>query len=76
MVSLNVIVVIQFKWALHFFMMQILTSHISHMPFKQPLLQGQSPFQAFFGQPPNYLKLKNFGCVCYPFTWPYNSNKM
>ncbi len=41
-----------------------------------PLLQTKSPFEALFGQTPNYLKLKKFGCLCYPLTRPYNSNKM
>ena len=41
-----------------------------------PLLHGKSPLEVLFGQPPNYLKFKKFGCICYPFTRPYNSNKM
>ena len=41
-----------------------------------PLLQNRSPYEALFGQKPNYLKLKKFGCLCYPLTQPYNSNKM
>jgi len=42
-----------------------------------PLLQGKSLFEVLFGQPPNYLKfLKKIGCICYPLTRPYNSNKM
>jgi hypothetical protein len=41
-----------------------------------PLLHQKSPYEALFGQTPNYLKLKKFGCVCYPLTRAYNSNKM
>ena len=41
-----------------------------------PLLQNKSPYEALFGQKPNYLKLKKFGCLCYPLTRAYNSNKM
>jgi hypothetical protein len=41
-----------------------------------PLLQHKSPFEALFGQTPSYLKFKKFGCICYPLTRPYNSNKM
>ena len=41
-----------------------------------PLLQEKSPFEVLFGQTPNYLKFKKIGCICYPLTRPYNSNKM
>nr|BAM42649.1 Polyprotein [Arabidopsis thaliana] len=41
-----------------------------------PLLQLQSPFQKLFGQPPNYEKLKVFGCACYPWLRPYNRHKL
>ena len=41
-----------------------------------PLLHEKSPFEVLFGQTPNYLKLKKFGCICYPLTRPYNSKKM
>ena len=41
-----------------------------------PLLQEKSPFEVLFVQTPNYLKLKNFGCIWYPLTRPYNSNKL
>jgi transposase InsO family protein len=41
-----------------------------------PLLHGKSPLEVLFGQPPNYLKLKKFRCICYPLTRPYNSNKI
>ena len=41
-----------------------------------PLLKNKSPFEALFGQSPNYLKFKRFGCICYPLMRAYNSNKM
>ena len=41
-----------------------------------PLLKNKSPFEALFGQKPNYLKLKTFGCICYPYTRPYNTHKL
>ncbi|KAJ0111782.1 hypothetical protein Patl1_03222 [Pistacia atlantica] len=41
-----------------------------------PLLQHRSPFEALFGQKPNYLKLKSFGCLCFPLTRPYNTHKL
>ena len=41
-----------------------------------PLLQNKSPFEALFGQRPNYLKLRKFGCLCYPLTKPYNTHKL
>ena len=50
----------------------------SYLINRQPalILQEKSPFEVLFGQTPNYLKLKKFGCICYPLTQPYNSNKM
>lgn len=41
-----------------------------------PLLNNKSPFEALFHQTPNYLKLKKFGCLCFPLTKPYNTNKL
>jgi hypothetical protein len=41
-----------------------------------PLLQNKTPFEILFRQPPNYLKLKKFGCRCFPLTKPYNTNKL
>ena len=41
-----------------------------------PLLQNCSPCEYLFGQLPNYLKLRKFGCLCYPLTRPYNTNKL
>ena len=51
----------------------------SYLINRQPtsLLQHKSPFEALFEQTPSYLKLKKkIGCLCYPLTRPYNSNKM
>ena len=53
---------------------QIASYLINRQP--TPLLQEKSPFEVLFGQTSNYLKLKKFGCICYPLTRPYNSNKM
>jgi hypothetical protein len=47
---------------------------INHQP--NPLLQNKSPFESLFGQKPNYLKLKSFGCICYPLLKPYNTYKI
>ena len=41
-----------------------------------PVLGLQSPFQKLFGQPPNYNKLRVFGCSCYPWLRPYNKHKL
>ena len=50
----------------------------SYLINRQPtsLLQNRFPFEALFGKKPNYLKLRKFGCLCYPLTWPYNTHKM
>lgn len=41
-----------------------------------PLLQMESPFSKLFGKPPNYQKLKIFGCACYPWLRPYTHHKL
>jgi histone deacetylase 1/2 len=45
---------------------------------RQPttLLHHKSPFERLFNQSPNYLKLKKFGCLCFPLTRPYNTHKL
>lgn len=40
-----------------------------------PVLANSSPFQALFQSPPNYIKLRSFGCLCYPWIRPYGNNK-
>jgi transposase InsO family protein len=47
---------------------------INRMPTST--LNNQSPFEKLFQQIPNYLKLKQFGCLCYPLTRPYNQHKL
>lgn len=47
---------------------------INRMPTST--LQNKSPFQKLFNQHPNYLKLKQFGCLCFPLTKPYNHHKL
>ena len=47
---------------------------INRMPTST--LNNQSPFEKLFKQMPNYLKLKQFGCLCYPLTRPYNKHKL
>ena len=41
-----------------------------------PLLPNKPPFEALFHQPPNYLKLKKIGHLCFPLTKPYNTHKL
>ena len=39
-------------------------------------LNNKSPFELLFNKKPNYLKLKQFGCLCFPLTRPYNKHKL
>lgn len=41
-----------------------------------PISHGISPFQCPFKKPPDYLLLRIFGCLCFLYLCPYNSNKM
>ncbi|KAI4347888.1 hypothetical protein L6164_008664 [Bauhinia variegata] len=41
-----------------------------------PTLSNSSPYHRLFGAPPNYLKLRSFGCLCYPWLRPYASHKL
>lgn len=47
---------------------------INRMP--TPLLANQSPYLKLFHQPPNYSKLRTFGCLAYPWLRPYAQNKL
>lgn len=47
---------------------------INRMPTE--VLSGTSPYEKLFQQPPNYMKLRVFGCSCYPWLRPYTSHKM
>lgn len=35
----------------------------------------ETPYQKLFGSPPNYGKLRIFGCLCFPWLRPYTANK-
>ncbi|GJT33879.1 retrovirus-related pol polyprotein from transposon RE1 [Tanacetum coccineum] len=41
-----------------------------------PILNNHTLYQHLFGQPPNYTKLKPFGCLCYPWLRPYTTAKL
>lgn len=41
-----------------------------------PVLSHISPFDKLFKQPPNYQKLRTFGCLCFPSLRPYAPNKL
>ena len=41
-----------------------------------PVLHMVTPFHKLFGTDPNYAKLRTFGCLCFPWLRPYNSNKL
>ena len=41
-----------------------------------PILSMESPYQKLFGETPNYNKLRVYGCLCYPWLRPNNSNKL
>lgn len=41
-----------------------------------PILQCLSPFEKLFSQSPNYLKLRVFGCLYYPYLCPYTKHKL
>lgn len=36
----------------------------------------KTPLELMYGYPPDYKKLKVFGCLCYPFLRPYNKHKL
>ena len=41
-----------------------------------PLLQFISPTEKLFNHKPSYDMLKVFGCLCFPYTRPYNKHKL
>ena len=47
---------------------------INRLP--SPTISMQSPYYKLFGDKPNYEKLKVFGCLCFPWLRPYNTNKL
>jgi hypothetical protein len=47
---------------------------INRMP--TPTLNLSSPYHKIFQTPPNYSKLRVFGCLCYPWLRPYTSHKL
>ena len=47
---------------------------INRLP--SPVLNNSSPYAKLFNQPPNYLKLCVFGCLCYPWLRPYDKTKL
>ncbi|KAL5537784.1 hypothetical protein UlMin_045380 [Ulmus minor] len=47
---------------------------INRMPTR--VLQYVSPYSILFHKNPDYMLMKVFGCLCYPFIRPYNSHKL
>ena len=47
---------------------------INCMP--SPVIQNVSPFAKLLGHQPNYLKLRVFGCLCFPWLRPYTKTKL
>ena len=47
---------------------------INHIP--SPVINYKSPFEVFFHKTPNYSIFKPFGCLCYPYLWPYTKTKL
>ncbi|RVW44656.1 Retrovirus-related Pol polyprotein from transposon RE1 [Vitis vinifera] len=41
-----------------------------------PTLHLSSPFDKLFESPPNYIKLRVFDCLCYPWFRPYSQHKL
>lgn len=47
---------------------------INRLP--SPVIGNQSPYKKLFTKPPNYLKLRVFGCLCFPWLRPYAEHKL
>lgn len=47
---------------------------INRLP--SPILQQQSLYTKLFRKEPNYMKLRVFGCACYPWLRPYAKHKL
>ncbi|KAL5774712.1 hypothetical protein ACOSP7_012269 [Xanthoceras sorbifolium] len=47
---------------------------INRMP--TAVLQNRSPFEVLFHAKPDYINLKVFGCLCFPYLRPYNHHKL
>lgn len=58
-------------WPLAF---KIAVYSINRLP--TPILAFLSPLEKLFHWPPNYLKLRTFGCLSFPWTKPYNNHKL
>ena len=41
-----------------------------------PLLNNQSPIETLFHKKPLYESFRVFGCLCFPYTRPYNQDKL
>lgn len=47
---------------------------INHLPSQ--ITDAVSPYEKLFSKSPNYLKLRVFGCLCFPWLKPYTKNKL
>jgi len=53
-------------------------SHVTHLINRLPskILKGKSPYEMLYCQPPTYLNLKTFGCLCFASTLENNRSKL
>lgn len=47
---------------------------INRLP--SPIIDNNSPYQKLFQKQPNYLKLRVFVCLCFPWLRPYTQHKL